>query len=167
VGQIKARNDATKKRSKVTGKKFNRQDPNGRRHGPMPRRKVYALAIEKVLCSHWAVNPLTSIEIADLANHHISKHWTQLNGYSAGAILRKYEKEGIVTSGKKYENGKGLKTWLRNWDAPLESDYEFHGGNWKGDKPRVWYTDPITGKRKTATATNKNLEKISKINRGG
>ena len=164
---MKSGTDKTKGRSKVTGKKFNRQDPHGRRHGPMSKRKVYALAIEKVLCSHWAKNPLASSEIADLANHHISSHWTQLNGYSVGAILRKYEKEGIVTSAKKYENGQGTKVWLRDWEVELDSDYEFRGGNWKGDSPRVWYTDPITKERKTMTATDKNLKKISKIKRGG
>jgi len=155
----KARNDATKKRSKVTGKKFNRQDPNGRRHGPMSRRKVYGLAIEKVLCSHWAKNPLTSSEIAYHANEHISNHWTQLNGYSVGAILRKYEKKGLVVGGKKYENGQGIKTWTRNWDIPLENDYEYHGGNWKGN-PRVFFTDK-TGKYRGIVATDENLKKIS------
>ena len=69
---MRPKNDATKKRSKVTGKKFNRQDPNGRRHGPQPRRKVYAMAIEKVLDSHWGDEWLTSGEIAYMANKDVS-----------------------------------------------------------------------------------------------
>ena len=163
---MKARNDATKKRSKVTGKKFERQNPKGRRHGPQPRRKVYALAIEKVLCSHWAKEPLTSGEIAELANKDISNHWTKLNGFSVGAIMRKYEKEGLVTSERVYKKGVGQKVWIRDWDYPLESDYEYHGGNWKGN-PRVNVKDPITGKWKMITATDENLKKFSKIERGG
>ena len=158
------KNDATKKRSPVTGKKFNRQ---GKRiHGPKPKRETYALAIEKVLCSSWAKQPLTSKEIAYHANEHISKHWTQLNGYSVGAIMRKYEKDGLVSKETRYEGKVRMTTWHRNWNMPLESDYEFRGGAWKGN-PRVWYTDPTTGKWRGVTATDKNLEKISKINRGG
>ena len=68
----KARNNANKTRSKVTGKKFNRQDPNGRRHGPQSKRKVYAMAIEQVLDSHWGDEWLTSSEIAYMANKDVS-----------------------------------------------------------------------------------------------
>lgn len=157
---------AEKEVSKVTGKRFNKQDPEGRRHGPQKRRKVYALAIEKVLCSHWAKEPLTSIEIAELANKDISNHWTKLNGFSVGAIMRKYEKEGLVTSERVYNKGVGQKVWIRDWDFPLESEYEYRGGNWKGN-PRVNVKDAVTGKWSRITASDKNLKKISKIERGG
>ena len=157
---------AEKEVSRVTGKRFNKQDPKGRRHGPQKRRKVYALAIEKVLCSHWAKEPLTSVEIAELANKDISNHWTKLNGFSVGAIMRKYEKEGLVTSERVYNKGVGQKVWTRDWDFPLQSDYEYHGGNWKGN-PRVNVKDPVTGKWKRITASDENLKKILKIERGG
>ena len=160
----KPKNDATKARSPRTGKRFNRQ---GKRiHGPKPKRETYALAIEKVLCSNWAKHPLTSKEIAYHANEHISKHWTQLNGYSVGAIMRKYEKDGLVNKQTRYEGKVRMTTWHRNWDIPLESDYEYRGGNWKGN-PRVNYKDPLTGKWRRVVASDENLKKISKIKSGG
>ena len=156
---------AEKEVSRVTGKRFNKQDPKGRRHGPQKRRKVYALAIEKVLCSHWAKEPLTSVEIAELANKDISNHWTKLNGFSVGAIMRKYEKEGLVTSERVYNKGVGQKVWIRDWDFTLQSDYEYPGGNGKVN-PRVNVKDPVTGKWKRITASDENLKKILKIERG-
>jgi len=135
VVQIKPKNDPTKKRSKVTGKKFQRQDPNGRRHGPQPRRKVYAMAIEKVLDSHWGDEWLTSGEIAYMANKDVSNHWTQLNGFSVGAIMRKYEKSGNVISRKQGKTA--MKKWKRVERFNNEL-YEFKGGNYKGTTPRTW-----------------------------
>ena len=128
--------DATaRRRSRVTGKKFNRQDPNGRRHGPQNKRKVYAMAIEKTRDRHWGDNWLTSSEIAYMANEHISNFWTQLNGFSVGAIMRKYEKSKNVISRRSGETG--MKRWKRvkkfNGD-----EYEFYGGNSKHEWTRVW-----------------------------
>ena len=131
----KARNNANKTRSKVTGKKFNRQDPNGRRHGPQSKRKVYAMAIEKVLDSHWGDEWLTSSEIAYMANKDVSNFWTQLNGYSVGAIMRKYEKSKHVISERRGETG--MKKWKRvkKFDNPA---YQYFGGNSKHEWTRRW-----------------------------
>ena len=135
MGRMRPRNDSTKSKSKVTGKKFNRQDPNGRRHGPQPRRKVYAMAIEKVLDSHWGDEWLTSSEIAYMANKDISNHWTQLNGFSVGAIMRKYEKSGHVKSERKGKTA--MKKWKRivYFNNP---PYKYYGGNSKHEWNRVW-----------------------------
>ena len=78
-------------------RKFNRQDPSVRRHGPKKRRVVYKNAIEKVLLNEgnaWH----TSTEIADKANEYISAFWTQLNCFSVAAILRIYEADNIIES---------------------------------------------------------------------
>ena len=101
-----AKNDATKKRSKVTGKKFNKQDRSVRKHGPNNRRQVYAAAIQSALEFTQDEGWVPSSYIADIANKHISNFWTKLNGHSVGAIMREYEKNGYVISRKK-----GVKEW--------------------------------------------------------
>ena len=81
-------------------KKFNRQDPSVRRHGPKKRRVVYKEAIEKILLNEgneW----LTADEIAHKANNFISSYWTQLNTHSVAAILRIYERDKIIESKRK------------------------------------------------------------------
>ncbi len=85
-------------KSRVTGRKFNRQDPNGRRHGPQKKKTIYKNAIEKVLNENndW----LSAEEISWKANKHISTFWTQLNTYSVSALLRPYVKNGLVNSRK-------------------------------------------------------------------
>lgn len=78
-------------------KRFNRQDPSVRRHGPKKRRVVYKEAIERVLLNtkdEW----LSAVEISEKANFFISSHWTQLNCYSVGSILRIYEAKNIIKS---------------------------------------------------------------------
>ena len=84
--------------SHTTRKRFARQDPKVRRHGPQPRRVVYANAIEAVLNGKWGEEWLLSEEIAYQANKHISSHWTQLTRFSVGAIMRVYEAKGYVES---------------------------------------------------------------------
>ena len=101
-----AKNDATKKRSKVTGKKFARQNPEGRRHGPNNRRQVYAAAIQQALEFTQDEGWVPSSYIAEMANKHVSNFWTKLNGHSVGAIMREYEKKGHVISRKS-----GVKEW--------------------------------------------------------
>lgn len=101
-----AKNDATKKRSKVTGKKFARQDPTVRKHGPNNRRQVYAAAIQQALEFTQDEGWVPSSYIAEMANKHVSNFWTKLNGHSVGAIMREYEKKGHVISRKS-----GVKEW--------------------------------------------------------
>ncbi len=91
--------------------KFKVQNPEIRRHGPKPKRQVYAEAIEGVLNGWWGDQWLTSSEIAYMANKTISNHWTQLNAFSVGAIMRKYEKSGHVNSQKKGQTA--TKKWKR------------------------------------------------------
>lgn len=98
-------------RSSITGVKFKVQNPHIRRHGPKPKRQVYAEAIERVLNGGWGDQWLTSSEIAYMANETISNHWTQLNAFSVGAIMRKYEKSGHVNSRKKGQTA--TKRWKR------------------------------------------------------
>tara|TARA_R110002012_G_scaffold223489_2_gene395477 strand:- start:5878 stop:6279 length:402 start_codon:yes stop_codon:yes gene_type:complete len=91
--------------SKVTGKPFNKQNPEVRRHGPQRKHIVYRYAIEQVLNLYldneeW----LTAKEIAYHANEHVSNFWTQLSTFSVGAILREYEKDNLVISRKKSIN---------------------------------------------------------------
>ena len=84
-------------RSKVTGRKFQRQDPTRRRHGPKGKRLVFREAIEWALTHHFKRGEwLTSSEIAHAANQQVPKMWSQLNGYSVGAVMRSYEAYGCV-----------------------------------------------------------------------
>lgn len=86
--------------SKRTGVKFDFQNPAVRKHGPKSRRMVYAEAIEKALLFTEDEGWVPSAYLADIANSHISKFWTALNGHSVGAIMREYEKKGHVISRK-------------------------------------------------------------------
>lgn len=81
-------------RSRITGKKFNKQNPEVRRHGPMKKKEVYRFAIQKVLNENdgW----LSAEQISWKANKYISPFWTQLSRYSVGAILRVYVKDNSV-----------------------------------------------------------------------
>ncbi len=75
------------------------QNPRtGKKHGPKKRRQVYQEAIERVFREEqgW----LSADEIARKANDHISAFWTQLNCYSASAILRVFVANNTVISHK-------------------------------------------------------------------
>lgn len=72
-------------------KKFNRQNPSVRRHGPKGKRIVFREAIAWALTEHYSIGEwLTSSQIAEAANKQVPKMWTQLNGYSVGAVMRTY-----------------------------------------------------------------------------
>ena len=119
---------AKRRRSRVTGKKFNRQDDSIRRHGPMSKRKTYAMAIEKVINSIWCDDWIKSVDIAHHANKHISPFWTQLNTYKVGSIMRLYESRGVVESKKE---GSDPAKWWRRVEKVETEDYEYKGGNAK------------------------------------
>lgn len=106
--------------SKITGKKFNRQDPTVRRHGPKHKRQVYQDAIEWALQDYFGTEGgwLSSAQIAEIANKKVSNHWTQLSGFSVGAILRTAEANGNVIS--KRNGTTGVKSWkfIKNFHNP-------------------------------------------------
>jgi len=97
--------------SKVTGVKFKRQDPSVRRHGPKHKRLVYQEAIEWALEEYFGKESgwLSSAQIAEIANKKVSNHWTQLSGFSVGALLRTAEANGNVIS--KRNGTTGVKAW--------------------------------------------------------
>lgn len=94
-GLYGGRNDSTKSRSKVTGKKFNRQNRDIRRHGPNNRKTVFIEAVKWAL-EEYKEEWVTSLQIAERANNKVPAKWTQLNGYSVGAMMRTHVKNKEV-----------------------------------------------------------------------
>ena len=114
--------------------------------GPKSKRETYRLAIEKVMNGPLGDDWASSDQIAHEANKHISNYWKQLNGYSVGAIMRKYIASGHV-EGIRPKGATQPKTYRRLLKFEGDADeYEFKGGNWKG-YPRVWFTDEDGKKR--------------------
>ena len=81
--------------STITGKKFNKQDREVRRHGPNNRKTVFMDAVKWAL-EEYKDEWVTSMQIAEKANYQVPSKWTQLNGYSVGAIMRTYVKNKEV-----------------------------------------------------------------------
>lgn len=112
-------------RSRVTGKKFNKQDPTVRRHGPMKKRQVYKLVIEKILND--AEDWMTAEQIAYEGKKYISPHWSPLSKIRVGTILRPYVAENkvrarklLTTSSKEYKARKKFdvpESYLERWHS--------------------------------------------------
>ncbi len=106
--------DAT--RSRITGKKFNKQDPLVRRHGPMKKRQVYKLVIEKILND--AEDWMTAEQIAYEGKKYISPHWSPLSKIRVGTILRPYVAENKVRSRKPLTTSPKQYKARKNFDVP-------------------------------------------------
>ena len=96
-----------RRKSKVTGKPFTSFPPGVKKPGPKCKRDVYSEAIEWALQEYLVGEWVSSSLLADVANRKVSNYWTQLNGFSVGAIMRVYEKDGSVIS----RRHKGRKEW--------------------------------------------------------
>ncbi len=115
--------DAT--RSRITGRPFKKQDPSVRRHGPMKKREVYRLVIEKILND--AEDWMTAEQIAYEGRKYISSHWSPLSKVRVGAILRPYVADGKVRSRtvasntpKQYKSRKKFdvpESYLERWHS--------------------------------------------------
>ena len=83
-------------RAKRDRKKWNRQNPHGRRHGPQKKDITYMNAIQDVIDSGGCDDWRTGAEISWEANKQISKHWTALSVYVLCNYMRRFIKEGKV-----------------------------------------------------------------------
>ena len=106
--------DAT--RSRITGRPFKKQDPAVRRHGPMKKRDVYRLVIEKILND--AKDWVTAEEIAYEGRKYISPHWSPLSKVRVGAILRPYVADGHVKSRTVVSNTPKQYKSRKKFDVP-------------------------------------------------
>lgn len=77
-------------------KKFNRQDPHGRRHGPQKKDVTYMLAIQDVIDTGFCDDWRTGAEIAWEANKQISVHWTSLSVYVLSNYMRRFIRDGKI-----------------------------------------------------------------------
>jgi len=116
--------DAT--RSRITGKPFKKQDPAVRRHGPMKKKEVYRIVIEKILndSEKW----MTADEIAQEGKKYISPFWSPLSKIRVGTILRPYVADGRVKSRKPLQNSPKEYRARKKFDVPeayLASQHNF------------------------------------------
>ncbi len=74
-------------------KRFNKQDPSIRRHGPKKRREVISDLMIALLESDFFNEWRTAFEIGTEVSKGLSNYWTQVDALSAGAIIRRYQKE--------------------------------------------------------------------------
>ncbi len=74
-------------------KKFNRQNPLVRRHGPKKRKYIIQEHLEELLKTEFFNEWRTSKEIAPKLSGDISSFWTPVSARVAGAFMRRYEEE--------------------------------------------------------------------------
>tara|TARA_Y100000385_G_C12708146_1_gene473422 strand:- start:279 stop:557 length:279 start_codon:yes stop_codon:yes gene_type:complete len=60
-------------------KRYNKQNPEIRRHGPKSKKIVYKESIDKVMDEGYLDDWKTSEEIAWKANKYVSNYWTPLS----------------------------------------------------------------------------------------
>ena len=88
-------------RSKVTGKKFNRQSKDKNNyHGAQHKRKEYQKAIETTINSSYMDDWKTAEQIAYEATKQISNHWKQISSYVLSSIMRIYTTRDYVSKRK-------------------------------------------------------------------
>ena len=63
----------------VVKKRYNKQNPEIRRHGPKNRKTLYKESIQKIMDEGYLDEWKTSEEVAYKANQHISDYWTPLS----------------------------------------------------------------------------------------
>ena len=74
-------------------KRFNKQDPSIRRHGPKTRREVVGDLMIELLESDFFNEWRTAFEVGTEISKGLSNYWTQVDSRSAGAMMRRYQKE--------------------------------------------------------------------------
>lgn len=74
-------------------KNFKKQDNTIRRHGPKKRREVIFELMTALLESDFFNEWRTAREIGREISKGLSNHWTQVDSRSAGAMMRRYQKE--------------------------------------------------------------------------
>lgn len=74
-------------------KRFNKQDTSVRRHGPKRRRDVISDLMVQLLESDFFDEWRTAFEIGAEISKGLSDYWTQVDSRSAGAMMRRYQKE--------------------------------------------------------------------------
>ena len=83
--------------SRVTGKRFNRQDRSVRNHGPRPKRETYQRCVIEVINSDFMDDWRTTEEVAFRATQCVPRHWKQISVFVLGQIMRPIIADGFVS----------------------------------------------------------------------
>ena len=93
-------------------KKFNKQDPSIRRHGPKKRREVISDLMIHLLESDFFDDWKTAAEIGEAISKDLSNHWTQVTSHSAAALIRRYQKGyGLEVRISKSYGAENINLW--------------------------------------------------------